>query len=275
MSENAILRFDHAVTAVEKGANAGQAGLKTVVFPSCLQVIGESAFENCTDLEEITFPGTLMTVGQNAFKGCVSLKKVIFPASLKAIQAGAFSGCISLKEVTFRPGEVKRFDGVHIGEKAFENCTALEEITFQPGVESVASDAFSGCAGLKRAVFMGHLIPPESLAACPLFYVNQNGPAEKFAAKNRIPFVYNEAAPYDDPSAAAKAAFSYRRIKYAVMNALGALFILGALGMAAGFLVKSGWLAWGGAAAGCAALGLLVLLVKYLDQRTIRKMRTL
>lgn len=87
MSENAILRFDHAVTAVEKEAYAGQAGLKTVVFPSCLQVIGESAFENCADLEEITFQPGVESVASDAFSGCTGLRRAVFPGNLIPLKA--------------------------------------------------------------------------------------------------------------------------------------------------------------------------------------------
>lgn len=43
--------------------------LKTVILPECLVEIGNSAFEGCTELKSVTARGTVEMIGKNAFKG--------------------------------------------------------------------------------------------------------------------------------------------------------------------------------------------------------------
>ncbi|MDE6532282.1 MAG: C10 family peptidase [Muribaculaceae bacterium] len=56
--------------------------LKTVILPSNLESIEESAFYRCTNLQEITLPSTVTYVGSGAFSTCVGLQKIMVLGSV-------------------------------------------------------------------------------------------------------------------------------------------------------------------------------------------------
>ena len=66
--------------------------IKNVILPTSLSLIGESAFQNCTQLTSIEFKEGLENIGKNAFNG-TGLTSVSFPSSLKMINDGAFCNC--------------------------------------------------------------------------------------------------------------------------------------------------------------------------------------
>lgn len=46
-----------------------------------IEVLGDSAFENCTSLKSVKLADTVTTIGENCFAGCTSLTSVTLPAS--------------------------------------------------------------------------------------------------------------------------------------------------------------------------------------------------
>lgn len=92
-----------------------------VVVPDGVVKIGNSAFQDCTNLTQVTIPNSVTQIGPKAFRGCTNLTHVKLPAGLK-----------------------------RLGNNAFEGCTALEELTFPQGMEDISLDSFKGCTHLKR-----------------------------------------------------------------------------------------------------------------------------
>jgi hypothetical protein len=82
------------VTEISAGA-FHQGHLKditAVYIPSGITAIGESAFENCTNLTSVIFESgsQLMTIGVNAFANCINLTDIILPESVISIGENAF-----------------------------------------------------------------------------------------------------------------------------------------------------------------------------------------
>ena len=98
--------------------------------------IGDSAFEDCSNLTSITIPNSVTEIGYSAFNGCTSLKTITIPNSVTSIGSSAFSGCTSLESITI-PDSV-----TSIGNWAFENCSSLKSITILNSVTSIGSNAF-------------------------------------------------------------------------------------------------------------------------------------
>lgn len=91
-----------------------------------IQMIGERAFKNCTNLSNITFSENLMNIGEDAFLGCKKITKVVFLGDLKAY-------------ILDRPQNII-------------NCfkdTNLEEIVFH-NIENAFNFAITDCPKLKN-----------------------------------------------------------------------------------------------------------------------------
>lgn len=70
----------------------------TITIPSTISgytvtKIGDSAFENCSDVVVIELPEGVKTIGNYAFRYCSSLKKVVIPETVTSIASNAFNGC--------------------------------------------------------------------------------------------------------------------------------------------------------------------------------------
>lgn len=67
--------------------------ITNVNFPNSLTLIGESAFENCTNIATLTFNEGLLNIGKKAFMDLKSLTALNFPSTLKIIHDEAFRNC--------------------------------------------------------------------------------------------------------------------------------------------------------------------------------------
>ena len=152
--------------------------------------IGESAFNNCSDLTAIVIPNSITKIGRGAFSSCTSLTLVNIPESISEIDNSAFYYCESidtliwdndnilfsirlfewlpnLKHVTigkirtdFAPFEecdslrsAAILDGTTtIPEGMFLNCSSLKSITIPESVTSIGAWAFSDCYGLESVI---------------------------------------------------------------------------------------------------------------------------
>lgn len=97
-------------------------GLKSVLFPGSLRIIGDKAFKGCDELTSITVPEGVLHIGHRAFANCTNLREVVLPNSLQTIGGGAFYNCQKLKKV-FLPDNLRMHD---VG--AFEACGQVEFI---------------------------------------------------------------------------------------------------------------------------------------------------
>ena len=77
--------------------------LTTVVLPSTLKGIEESAFAGCEKLTTVNLPEGLVYIGGYAFNG-TALASVTFPKSLKAMGYYAFLSCGNLAEINIPDG---------------------------------------------------------------------------------------------------------------------------------------------------------------------------
>lgn len=128
-------------------------GIKKIVFPKTLEVIGYNPFVGCEEIEfvsndnfvvennmllskdkskliccprkyangEISLPDYITTLERGAFSGCKELTKINL-VNISVIPKNCFSNCTSLKEMYCSDLIV------YIGEWAFSHCTSMKDI---------------------------------------------------------------------------------------------------------------------------------------------------
>jgi hypothetical protein len=143
----------------------GKSMLTSIILPTVLTSIGDSAFALCSGLTDISIPSLVNSIGNYAFVGCNKLTSIVIPSMVSIIEDWTFYSCTSLTSVTI-PSSVKEIRAgafyycsglktveipslvTTIGESAFSNCTGLLSITIPSSVTSLGSSVFKGCSGL-------------------------------------------------------------------------------------------------------------------------------
>lgn len=116
---------------------------KNVSVPGTVEVIGENAFEDKTELELVVIPDSVVRIEKYAFWGCDNLNMVVLGRGLTGVGDYAFAGCGGLKQMTI-PANV-----TSIGVQAFADCVNMTDITIPEKTRYIHESAFDGCARLK------------------------------------------------------------------------------------------------------------------------------
>ena len=125
-----------AVTGIAPNA-FDSLSIKEIYIPNTIEIIGESAFNDCYRIERVYFESNsrLKIIGSNAFSFCISLKSITIPDSVTSIGDSAFSNC-AFTNVTIGNSVTS------IGNYAFSNCRSLRSITIPDSVTSIGEGAF-------------------------------------------------------------------------------------------------------------------------------------
>lgn len=128
--------------------------LRTVIFHEGLEVIGSSAFNECSSINSIDIPASVSSIGGGAFWQNNNMRTLAFAknSALREIEGSTFYGCSSLQELNL-PYKITR-----IGGTAFSGCNSLTEIHIPTMVERIEDDAFTNCRNLKK-VFAATIEP--------------------------------------------------------------------------------------------------------------------
>ena len=178
----------YCVTACEKDAVEVEIPLRVGEYN--VISIGESAFEDCTELISVVFPVPedpmarwdmdekwLSEIGEYAFSGCTSLITVDIPDTVGTIARGAFHNCRSLVAVTFDYWTYigsYAFSGCsslvsiselhYVSEGILQDCTSLVSVTIGESCSEIDEDAFEHCEALRRVVIPSSVKRIERLA---------------------------------------------------------------------------------------------------------------
>lgn len=104
--------------------------------------IGENAFGNCKGVKEVILPKGLKIIGNGAFQRS-GISSIILPESLSVIEDHAFSQ--SELDSIHIPSSIKS-----IASFSFSYCTKLKWVLLANGITSIDSYAFCGCRNLKK-----------------------------------------------------------------------------------------------------------------------------
>lgn len=90
------------VTTLQRGAFSNS-GLTAIFIPASVEVVAESAFNNCRSLHKVTIAqnSRLQNVEKDAFNNCIALTEINIPATLTTIGSNAFQFCNMLNKVYF------------------------------------------------------------------------------------------------------------------------------------------------------------------------------
>ena len=105
------------VVRIANGAFKNCSGLKSIVIPESVKVIGDEAFYWCINVENIYIQGEgLETIGQNAFVYCSKVNRITLPVSLKRVGAYAFLYCSGLKSILYN-GDSEAWAKIQLNER--------------------------------------------------------------------------------------------------------------------------------------------------------------
>ena len=110
---------NYMVTEIEPQVFSGMTGLYYLRGGEGVKIIGERAFQNCTNLKTFTIPNPV-EFNDYVFYGCTYLNSVTLGSRLEKIGASAFQNCTTLSGELSIPATVAT-----IGANAFRNCSSL------------------------------------------------------------------------------------------------------------------------------------------------------
>lgn len=89
-----------------------------------VEIIEESAFNDCEKLKKVQLSEKISEIGENAFSECISLETIELFGNLKTIKKRTFAWDTSLNNIIIHKGVEKIEDG------AFTGCSALTDIYY-------------------------------------------------------------------------------------------------------------------------------------------------
>jgi len=76
-----------------------ESNIEEIIIGDSVNIIDNSAFENCYNLKEIKLNSNIITIGKKAFKNCYNLNYINIFEGLKEIKEEAFVGCNKLDKI--------------------------------------------------------------------------------------------------------------------------------------------------------------------------------
>ncbi|MBR2968139.1 MAG: leucine-rich repeat protein [Clostridia bacterium] len=145
-----------SLQTIEDSAFSGCTSLTTVIFDedSQIEAIGAKAFYDCRSLTSIDIPNGITTINEETFYGCTALNNVNLPSGLTEILGSAFFAT-GIEEITI-PNTV-----TNIGPGAFSSCYNLTEITLPNSISFLGGGVFLNCMNLSSVTL------PSNLTAIP------------------------------------------------------------------------------------------------------------
>lgn len=110
--------------------------------------IDNYAFMQCNNLETIIFPMCLESLGDSVFEKCVQLRSALCNSELGKIPYRTFYLCTNLQRVELP------YALVEIGEEAFRYCKGLHSIVIPSHVTKLGNKCFAD-SGLQEIIFGG------------------------------------------------------------------------------------------------------------------------
>ncbi len=134
--------IEYNVNVIGESAFANSTDLTSVQLPSNIITIGNSAFNTCRNLINIQLPNNIETIGEWAFASCEHLPEISIPNSVTSIGNYAFCYCYQLTSFTFPQGISRT------GHSVLSDCTNLEQVIMNNNITEIGNYAFSDCSNL-------------------------------------------------------------------------------------------------------------------------------
>lgn len=108
MPKNTVVTVKEGTVSISDEAFVEQNNLVDIIFPSTLEVIGDSAFMG-TGLTSINLPEGIKEIGYTAFADLPEVKSVVIPKSVEYIGSDAFGACFNETEDSWETEYVENF----------------------------------------------------------------------------------------------------------------------------------------------------------------------
>ena len=118
--------------------------ITSVVLPGTVTIIGEKAFNSCTELKSVNIPEGVTELGTNMFNKCEALETIVLPSTLETLGNNAFKGCKELTEISLPENLTS------IGLNCFQNCSKLASVQLPSGITELGGNIFNGCVALEN-----------------------------------------------------------------------------------------------------------------------------
>ena len=99
---------------------------------------------NDLTIETPYLPNTLTMIGQQAFQECTEIRSIKIPAKCANIMSQAFKACTNLETIIFEEGSSLTC----IYNNVFQDCTSINNVDIPLGVTSLEAHCFRGCSNL-------------------------------------------------------------------------------------------------------------------------------
>lgn len=111
-----IKNFPESITSIPDNAFYSCKSLERIELTDAnkLEIIGDSAFENCGVLTTLFLPNSLKSIGSKAFSQCSAIDNLIIPSSVTNIGNNAFSGTEELTHLT-NNSNIANSEGSRVG----------------------------------------------------------------------------------------------------------------------------------------------------------------
>ena len=131
-----------SVTEIAGEAFKDQEGITSVKFGKKLEIVGCSAFENCTNLKSVTWNSKINAIYDMAFSGS-GITSITIPASVTELGSNAFWWCRNLTDVVYETD-------ADISYEAFQGCKKLKNVTITGNPSCIGAFAFYGNTSLEK-----------------------------------------------------------------------------------------------------------------------------
>lgn len=144
--ENFVYYVPEGTTEIASTTIPDKAKWFKIVLPESVTIIGDNAFDGCTNLSVLDIKGTITAIGDYAFRS-TKLDNFTFPNGISKISDYAFQYCYTLTKIVI-PDSV-----VSIGESAFNHCYSLTTINGGTNIKTIGNNAFTNTHISLRKIF--------------------------------------------------------------------------------------------------------------------------
>ena len=144
--KNAAITMTELPKVKEIGRSAFEecSKLTTLNLGQALEIVGDCAFQNCTNVTKLTFPDATTAIGSSAFARCSSVTEITVGQGLKSVGDYSFFDCGSFTALVL-PDKFTTMGG-----SAFEGCRKLTNAKLGQSLTSVPNNAFKNCIALSE-----------------------------------------------------------------------------------------------------------------------------
>lgn len=128
-----------AIAEIPEGAFSDKSRLKTVILPTTLKVIHNSAFASCGALVSVTGCENVERIESQSFIYCHNLMTLPWGNHIKEFVCQSMYGCSSLPAKIVLPASVE-----YIGWGTFDQCTSIQEVDLSAcaNLREISGEAF-------------------------------------------------------------------------------------------------------------------------------------